>query len=77
MSEQTRSIKGVTAMNGNRQGTEIVKSWYYTILDEAEEKLNDWERTFMESIRWKVDNHSVLTDRQYEKLESIYAEKTS
>lgn len=77
MSIEAGSIKGVTTMNGKRQGTEIVKSWYYAILDEAEEKLTDWERTFLDSIKWKIDNHSILTDRQYDKLESIYAEKTS
>ena len=61
----------------HRQTPQVVRSWFEAVMDEAEEKLNDWERNFMAKIQWKVENYMELTENQYNKLEEIYAEKTS
>lgn len=59
------------------KGLDTCRQWLETILLESEEKLNDWERTFLGSIEDKLDMGRVLTRAQEEKLEQIYAEKTS
>jgi len=59
------------------QSYEVIKHWFDTIMDEAEEKLNDWERNFLDSIGKRIDNHYNLTEAQEKVLERIYAEKTS
>ena len=52
---------------------------YYidTILEEAEDKLNDWERNFIDSIDKGLERYGKLSQRQEEILERIYADKTS
>lgn len=54
-----------------------LRHWVETILFEASDKLNDWETTFLDDIQKKLDLNMKLTQAQEEKLESIYAEKTS
>lgn len=59
------------------QPIEVYLHWINTILTEASDKLNDWETTFIASIQMKLDGRRNLTQAQAEKLETIYAEKTS
>ena len=59
------------------QSHEVIKHWFDTIMDEAEEKLNDWERNFLDSIEKKINFQYALTEAQEKVLERIYAEKTS
>lgn len=59
------------------QPIEVYISWCEAILDEAESKLNDWERDFIDTISIKLYGKSNLTQRQAEVLERIYTEKTS
>lgn len=40
--------------------------------EEREEKLSDWERNFVQSLRERVDKNLSLTDRQIEKLNQIW-----
>ena len=46
-------------------------------LEMPSKKLTDWELSFIESVSDWFDNHGDLTERQFIKLESIYAEKTA
>jgi len=50
--------------------------WLNTILDEALDKLNDWETNFIEDISIRLNAGWPLTEAQAEKLEQIYANKT-
>lgn len=59
------------------QPFDVLQHWIDTILEEASDELNDWETRFVEDMRVKVLNKWSLTQAQEEKLESIYAEKTS
>lgn len=59
------------------QPFEVLQHWIDTILEEASDELNDWETRFVDDMRVKVLNKWSLTQTQEEKLESIYAEKTS
>lgn len=59
------------------QPFEVLQQWVDDILEEASDKLNDWETRFIDDIAIKVANKWPLTQSQEEKLESIYAEKTS
>lgn len=56
---------------------ETLQHYIDTILDEAEEKLTDWERNFIENIMSQVSIYGQLTQKQEEILERIYAERTS
>ena len=51
--------------------------WIDTILNEAEERLTDWERNFLESIQSQLNLRGSLSNRQIDVLERIYSEKTS
>lgn len=58
---------------------ENLKLWNYwisTILEEASEKLNEWEDEFIYSIIDRLENNLRLTNKQIEKLEEIYARYT-
>jgi hypothetical protein len=59
------------------QSFEVLQSWVDAILEEASDNLNDWETKFIEDMRVRVQNRWALSQTQEEKLESIYAEKTS
>lgn len=48
-----------------------------TITEEAEGNLNNWERNFIVSIGDRLMKGTNLTELQAEKLEQIYATKTS
>ena len=60
-----------------QQPFEVLQQWVDTIIDEASDELNDWETKFVDDMRVKILNRWSLTQTQEEKLESIYAEKTS
>jgi hypothetical protein len=51
-------------------------SWIDACMEERH-KLSDWERKFIIDIRLQLRQKGSLTDKQVEKLESIYANKTS
>jgi len=59
------------------QPFEVLQNWIDTILEEASDSLNDWETKFVDDMAIRVANKWQLTQSQEEKLESIYAEKTS
>ena len=59
------------------QPFEVLQNWIDTIIEEASDTLTDWETKFVDDMRIRVGNKWPLTQTQEEKLESIYAEKTS
>lgn len=56
---------------------ETYKGWVEQILEQAQDNLSEWETTFVYDMQRKLGRGGVLTQAQAEKLESIYAEKTS
>lgn len=54
-----------------------LKEWVEAVIDEASDDLNDWETNFIEDMRIKIEAGMTLTQAQEEKLEKIYANKTS
>lgn len=46
-------------------------------LEHPYKPLSDWEKTFIASIRDQFDQRGTLSDKQFAKLETIYAEKTA
>lgn len=56
---------------------QTLEGWLEAIRTEASDKLNDWETNFIEDMTIKITNKWYLTESQVNKLESIYAEKTS
>lgn len=61
----------------NPKDPELLKHWLDSILEEASNELNDWETNFISDIEVKLNNNWRLTENQENKLEQIYAEKTS
>ncbi len=59
------------------QPNEVHKQWLETIVDEASDKLTDWETKFIASIAVRIENGASITQSQEETLEKIYAEKTA
>jgi hypothetical protein len=59
------------------QSHEVLENWLNTILEEASDKLNDWETKFIDDMTIRIANRWALSQAQEEKLESIYAKKTS
>ena len=59
------------------QEINVYRMWVKSILDEASDSLNDWESDFIDSIGNRLDQNRNLSQGQAEKLESIYADKTS
>jgi uncharacterized protein YgfB (UPF0149 family) len=56
---------------------EVYQSWIDTIQEEASDKLNDWENSFIAQIGMKIFNGYTLTQAQAEVLERLYVNKTS
>ena len=48
-----------------------------TELEQPVKPLTKWEQSFVESISDQFGERGTLSDRQFEKLEDIYAEKTA
>lgn len=46
-------------------------------LESPSKPLSDWEENFLDDMRSKLEEWGSLTERQFDKLESIYAEKTA
>lgn len=46
-------------------------------LEQPSRELTEWEDNFMNSIKRQYALKSILSDKQFEILERIYAEKTS
>ena len=59
------------------QPREVLLSWIEAIINEASDQLNDWETKFIEDMHVRILGGGSLTQTQEEKLESIYADKTS
>jgi len=55
----------------------VYREWIETILNEAEDRLSDWERNFIESISNQMDERGWISDKQVVVLERIYSSKTS
>jgi len=58
------------------QRRELIEHMFKS-LEMPSKKLTDWELNFIESVGDWFDSHGDLTERQFIKLESIYAEKTA
>lgn len=56
---------------------ELLKSWVKAIMEEASDELTDWESRFVSDMEIRLTRGYVLTQSQEDKLEQIYAEKTS
>lgn len=55
------------------------KEEYQQLIDDCmdrQSQLNDWEINFLDSINDQVSEEGTLTDRQFEKLESIWERVT-
>lgn len=48
-----------------------------TELESPEKPLSQWEENFIESIADQFSSRASLSDKQFEVLERIYAEKTA
>lgn len=59
------------------QPLEVLQHWVDTILEEASDSLNDWESRFVDDMGVRIANKWQLSQSQEEKLEAIYAAKTS
>lgn len=46
-------------------------------LESPSKKLTDWEERFLESIAGQFEERGTLSDKQFEVLENLYAEKTA
>ncbi len=57
------------------QDRKVYQHWIDTILEEASDKLNNWESSFVENMQTCLNLYGKLTEGQANKLESIYAEK--
>lgn len=57
--------------------TEVLQSWIDAILNEASDDLSDWESKFIVDVEMRLARGSQLTQSQEQKLEEIYADKTS
>lgn len=59
------------------QPIKVYEEWIKDIVDEASDKLNDWESSFIESLAARLFRGQNLTQNQAEKLEQIYTKHTS
>lgn len=59
------------------QPFEVLQAWVDAIIEEASDELNDWESRFIDDMGIRIANRWALSQAQEEKLESIYAAKTS
>lgn len=55
---------------------ELVEHFIHELY-EPNTKLTQWEQDFVESVSDQFDRRGTLTDKQFEVLERIYAEKTA
>lgn len=55
----------------------LLISWIQAILEEASDELSDWEINFIDDMKLILDGGWTLTQNQEDKLEQIYADKTS
>jgi hypothetical protein len=58
------------------QDISVYKSWVEAILDEASNKLSNWEVDFINSIASQLDNNRNLSEKQADIVERIYSERT-
>lgn len=58
-----------------RQTNLVLQSWVEA-LNDVSEKLSKWELSFVESIADKLNRGQLLSERQEEILESLYARHT-
>jgi hypothetical protein len=58
-----------------KQPKEVIQHWIDTTLAEGF-GLTKWERSFLESLSEQFERSGIVSDKQQEILESIYAEKT-
>lgn len=72
-----KRLNGKMAQVWKPQPYEVLRDWIDAILEEASDDLNDWEEKFISDMQIRVTNKWPLTQTQEEKLESIYADKTS
>ena len=56
---------------------EVLKQWINDVIEEASDRLTMWEMKFIADMEHRVNNNQPLTQQQEEKLEQIYADKTS
>lgn len=54
----------------------VYKEWVNSIVVESEESLTEWELNFINSIEGQLSQGRILSQKQAEILERIYAEKT-
>lgn len=54
---------------------DTLRHYIDTILNEAEDKLTDWERSFLDSVDLQLTQKGDLTVKQAEIVERIYNEK--
>lgn len=47
-----------------------------TDCENREEKLSDWERGFIDSLRAQLERHRPLTEKQAERLDAIWERVT-
>jgi hypothetical protein len=59
-----------------KQTPELVEH-FFKELEMPVKELTPWELDFLTSVKDQFDRKGVLTDRQFEVLEKIYAEKTA
>lgn len=59
------------------RNNETLAYWIKTIIEEAEDRLTDWERKFIADMEPRIRNKRPLTQGQEEKLEQIYSEYTA
>lgn len=55
---------------------EVLEEWIRMLNEEASKPLSRWEAGFLISVSDQLDRQGTLTDKQVDKLELIYAEKT-
>jgi hypothetical protein len=56
---------------------EVLQQWINDVIEEASDRLTVWEMKFISDMEVRVKNNQPLTQVQEEKLEEIYADKTS
>jgi hypothetical protein len=59
-----------------KQPKEVIVHWIDVILTEGR-GLTKWERDYCESLSEQMGSRGSISDRQFEILERIYAEKTA
>lgn len=56
---------------------EVLKHWIHELRTNPSEDLTSWEENFVNDMDVRLTYNNPLTQYQEEKLEEIYAEKTS